>query len=256
MAQDLVGRAAIGLDNARRYAREHGIAVELQRALLTEGLCPRPGIEVATRYLPAGDSALVGGDWYDVIPMSRRRTLLAMGDVMGHGVEAAVAMSHYRAMLRVVADDDLPPHAMLERLDELITRSGTDRPATCLLVLADPESGECLYTSAGHLPPAILDADGRVGLFPVPVGPPLGTGFGGYEMVTGCCAPDRTLLLYTDGLVERREQDVDEWLGRLTRQRLPSDGSLEDQLAVLLAGLVPGGTAEDDVAVMAARLNP
>lgn len=256
MAQDLVGRAAIGLDNARRYAREHGIAVELQRALLAEGPCPHPGIEVATRYLPAGDSALVGGDWYDVIPMSRRRTLLAMGDVMGHGVEAAVAMSHYRAMLRVVAADDLPPHAVLERLDELITRSGTDRPATCLLVLADPENGECLYTSAGHLPPAILDADGRVGLFPVPVGPPLGTGFGGYEMVTGCCAPDRTLLLYTDGLVERREQDVDEWLGRLTRQRLPSDGSLEDQLAVLLAGLVPGGTAEDDVAVMAARLRP
>ncbi|MGW3939135.1 PP2C family protein-serine/threonine phosphatase [Streptomyces phaeochromogenes] len=170
MAQDLVGRAAIGLDNARRHAREHGIAVELQRALLPEGLCPRPGIEVATRYLPAGDSALVGGDWYDVIPMSRRRTLLAMGDVMGHGVEAAVAMSRYRAMLRVVAADGLPPHAMLERLDELITRSGTDRPATCLLVLADPENGECLYTSAGHLPPAILAADGRVGLFPVPVG--------------------------------------------------------------------------------------
>ncbi|MGW3939136.1 SpoIIE family protein phosphatase [Streptomyces phaeochromogenes] len=86
--------------------------------------------------------------------------------------------------------------------------------------------------------------------------PPLGTGFGGYEMVTGCCTPGRTLLLYTDGLVEHREQDVDEWLGRLTRQRLPSDGSLEDQLAVLLAGLVPGGTAEDDVAVMAARLAP
>ena len=112
-----------------------------------------------------------------------------------------------------MAADELPPYAVLERLDELITRSGTDRPATCLLVLADPENGECLYSSAGHLPPAILDADGRVGLFPVPVGPPLGTGFGGYEMVAGCCAPDRTLLLYTDGLVERREQDVDEWLG-------------------------------------------
>ncbi len=159
-AQDLAGRAAISLDNARRYTREHGIALELQRALLSEPNSPHPGIEVASRYLPAGSSALVGGDWYDTIRLPYGRTLLAMGDVMGHGVEAAVDMSNYRSMLRVVGSADLPPHRILRQLDTMISDTQEGRPASCLLALADPSRGRTVLRPGG--PPATRDrAPGR-----------------------------------------------------------------------------------------------
>ncbi|MDJ0343998.1 SpoIIE family protein phosphatase [Streptomyces sp. H10-C2] len=253
VAQDLAGRAAISLDNARRFTREHDIALGLQSALLAEPSSPHPNIEVAFRYLPAGTSALVGGDWYDAVQLPGGRTLLAMGDVMGHGVEAAVDMSHYRAMLRVVAADDHPPHHILERLDALIAGTGAGRPATCLLVLMDPVRGVCSYASAGHLPPAVFGPDGHVGLIRIPTGPPLGTGFGGYQLVKGRCTPGWVLLLYTDGLVERRGEDIDQSLARLAALRLPSDGNLDDLLDLVLERLVEQAV-EDDVAVLAARV--
>jgi serine phosphatase RsbU (regulator of sigma subunit) len=251
-AQDLAGRAAISLDNARRYTREHGIAVELQRALLSEPGSPHPDLEVAFRYQPAGSSALVGGDWYDAVQLPYGRTLLALGDVMGHGIEASVDMSQYRSMLRVVASSDLPPHRILRRLDSMIAASERGRPATAVLALIDSARGRCSFTSAGHLPPVILADDDHTELVDLPVGPPLGTGIGGYELVTARLEPGHVVLLYTDGLIERRGEDIDVSLNRLSQVKLESEGGLSTFLDHLLSTLVTG-PAEDDIAVLAAR---
>jgi PAS domain S-box-containing protein len=253
-AQDLAGRAAVSLDNARRYTREHGIALELQRALLSQPNTPHPGTEVAARYLPAGSSVLVGGDWYDTIRRPFGRTLLAMGDVMGHGIEAAVDMSTYRSMLRVVGSADLPPHRILRQLDTMISDADNSRPVTCLLALADPDRGKLSCARAGHLPPAILRAGGHTDLLDVPAGPPLGTGYGGYELVTVDWQPGDVLLLYTDGLVEHRGEDIDASLDRLRDLKLATDDDLDSLVDRVLAQLLPGA-AEDDVAVLAARID-
>ncbi|MFB7210934.1 SpoIIE family protein phosphatase [Streptomyces sp. NPDC056255] len=252
VARELAGRAAVDLDHARRYAHEHTIALELQRSLLSEPRPPHPHIEIATRYLPADRSVMVGGDWFDVIPLRDGRHLKAMGDVMGHGVEAAVAMSHYRSLLRMFADDDLPPHRILERLDQLVERSGLDRAATCLLAVVDRFGGACEVASAGHLPPVLIDprAGTRV-CDEMMVGPPLGTGFGGYRTTLVEFDPGTVLFLYTDGLVERRGEDIDASVGRLKELTLPADGSLEDLLDDVLERFGPG--AEDDIAVLASR---
>ncbi|MFE7462664.1 SpoIIE family protein phosphatase [Streptomyces sp. NPDC057499] len=252
IARELASRAAVDLDHARRYAHEHTIALELQRSLLSEPRPPHPHIEIATRYLPADRSVMVGGDWFDVIPLRDGRHLKAMGDVMGHGVEAAVAMSHYRSLLRMFADDELPPHRILEQLDRMVERSGLDRAATCLLAVVDRYGAACEVSSAGHLPPVLIDphAGTRV-CKEVAVGPPLGTGFGGYRTTRLEFDPRTVLFLYTDGLVERRGEDIDTSVGRLRELAMPADGSLEDLLDKVLERFGPG--AEDDIAVLASR---
>lgn len=257
VARALADRAAISLDNARRYSREHAIAVELQRALLASPGTPHPRIDVATHYLPAGATDLVGGDWFDTLALPSGLTLLAMGDVMGHGVEAAVEMSHYRSMLRVVAGEGDPPDQVLRRMDALVSVAGAERPATCLLGLADPVRGACWFASAGHLPPAVVTPDGGVTLLDVPPGPPLGAGLRGeYETVYVPWRPGHTLLLYTDGLVERRAEDIDISLGRLAALDLPqAAGPLDALLARVVHRLSPAA-AEDDVALLAARARP
>lgn len=252
VARELAGRAAVHLDHARRFTHEHTIALELQRSLLSEPRPPHPHIEVATRYLPADRSVLVGGDWFDVIPLPDGRHLKAMGDVMGHGVEAAVAMSHYRSLLRLLADEELPPHRILQQLDRMVERSGIDRAATCLLAVVDRDGEMCEVASAGHLPPVFIDP-GAAGtrICDVPAGPPLGTGFGGYRSAKMECGPGTVLFMYTDGLVERRDEDIDACVARLKELTLPEDGDLETLLDRVLERFGPG--AEDDIAVMASR---
>lgn len=256
---DLIGavtaRAATGLDHARRYARSQGIALELQRALLSEPGNPHQNLTLASRYLPSGSASVVGGDWYETVRLPFGRTLLAMGDVMGHGVEAAVDMSHYRSALRDVAGMDLPPHRILRQLDAVISADDSARPATCLLVLADPGRGRWTLSSAGHLPPALIAPGRPTELLGIPTGPPLGTGLGGYEQTTHPLAPDQTLLLYTDGLVERREEDIDTSLERLAALRLPATGNLDALLDAVLQALATDA-AEDDIALLAARPTP
>ncbi|MFF1835599.1 SpoIIE family protein phosphatase [Streptomyces sp. NPDC058231] len=253
VARELAGRAAVDLDHARRYAHEQAIALELQRSLLSEPRLPHPHIEVATRYLPADRSSMVGGDWFDVIPLRDGRHLKAIGDVMGHGVEAAVAMSHYRSLLRLLADDEKPPHLILEQLDKMVERSGLDRAATCLLAVVDRFDGVCNVASAGHLPPVFIDkgtAGTRFGH--VLAGPPLGTGFGGYATTAVECGPETVLFMYTDGLVERRGEDIDVSVRRLAELTLPESGSLDDLLDNVLERF--GAGAEDDIAVLASRI--
>ncbi|GLW71843.1 hypothetical protein Kpho02_41420 [Kitasatospora phosalacinea] len=248
----IAGRAALTLDHARRYARSQNTALELQRALLAEPGSPHPNLELASRYLPSGITSVVGGDWYETVRLPFGRTLLAMGDVMGHGVEAAVDMSNYRSTLRYVAAMDLPPHRILRQLDALIAEQENARPATCVLALADPARARWTLASAGHLPPALLTSR-TTELVDVPTGPPLGTGVGGYEQTTTELRADHALLLYTDGLVERRGEDIDASLARLSALRLPSDGPLDSLLDATLAALAPED-AEDDIALLAARV--
>ncbi|MFF7457203.1 SpoIIE family protein phosphatase [Kitasatospora sp. NPDC008115] len=252
---DLAARAATGIDNARRYSRSQSIALDLQRALLSEPGHPHQNLELASRYLPSGSSSVVGGDWYETVRLPFGRTLLVMGDVMGHGVEAAVDMSGYRATLRDVAETDLPPHRILRQLDTVIAANESARPATCLLALADPGRGRWTFSSAGHLPPALVAPGRPTELLRVPTGPPLGTGLGGYQQCDRELRPDETLLLYTDGLVERRGEDIDASLARLAALRLPAAGPLDDLLDAALHGVGPGVgcPAEDDIAVLAAR---
>lgn len=253
VAQDLAARAAVAIDNARQYSLEHAMALELQRALLSEPGSPHPDIEVASRYLPAGHRALVGGDWCDSIALPSGRTLQVMGDVMGHGFTAAVAMSQYRSLLRTLAVSGAPVERILEEADHRVASIGVDRVATCLLALIDPGSGTCTISSAGHPPPVLLHRRARADLVPVPAGPPLGTDLGGHEAVTVPLPPGEVLLLYTDGLVELRRRDIDASLRRLTDLSLDVEGPLEDVLDTVLARLVHGLT-EDDVTLLAARL--
>ncbi|MFD9129652.1 PP2C family protein-serine/threonine phosphatase [Kitasatospora sp. NPDC059571] len=255
LAEDLARRAAVAIDNARHYARSQGITLELQRALLTEPGNPHPNLDLASRYLPSGTSSVVGGDWFEAVRLSFGRTLLVIGDVMGHGVEAAVDMSDYRAMLRYVAGTDLPPHRILRQLDTLIAEKESARPATCLLALADPARNRCTYASAGHLPPALIVPGRGTELVRIPTGPPLGTGLGGYEPAVGTLNPDEVVLMYTDGLVERRDEDIDASLARLADLHLPVAGDLDDLLDSVVHGLAPR-VAEDDIAVLAARVRP
>lgn len=249
----LAERAASNIRHAREYDAVSGIVGKFQRALLAEPGRPHPNLDVASRYLPVGQRALVGGDWCETVRLHFGRTLLVVGDVMGHGLEAAVDMSVYRSSLRYIASADLPPHRVLRQLDDTASREPDRRPATCLIARVDPVRGLVTLASAGHLPPALIDGQGQASLLPVPVGPPLGTGLGGYEAATYRLDPSQTLVLFTDGLVERRGEDIDQSLDRLAGLGFPAAVGVEDVLDTVLARL-DARCAEDDVAVLAARL--
>ncbi|MFF3690059.1 PP2C family protein-serine/threonine phosphatase [Streptomyces sp. NPDC002187] len=246
--------ASVHIGHARRHATVRRTALRLQRALLAEPGRPHPNLEIATRYLPSGSSSIVvGGDWFETVRLHFGRTLLVMGDVMGHGLDAAVDMNAYRTALRYVASTDLQPHRVLRQLDTTVSEEAERRPATCLLVRVDPAREVAAFASAGHLPPAIFSADGTAEILDVPVGPPLGTGLGGYELSTRTVTPDETLLLFTDGLVERRDEDIDVSLARLAGLRVPPGAGAEQILGEVLTHL-DVRHAEDDVAVLAARI--
>ncbi|WP_234439813.1 PP2C family protein-serine/threonine phosphatase [Streptomyces bicolor] len=250
----LAERAASHIRGAQEHERVRGIVGKLQRALLAEPGRPHPNLDVAIRYLPVGQSALVGGDWCETVRLHFGRTLLVVGDVMGHGLEAAVDMTAYRSSLRYIASADLPPHRVLRQLDDSASAEPDRRPATCLIARVDPDRGQVTFASAGHLPPAVIDAEGRTSLLPVPVGPPLGTGLGGYEPATYQLDPTQTLVLFTDGLVEHRGEDIDHSLDRLAGVAFEAAAGVEDVIDTVLARL-DARHAEDDVAVLAAQLH-
>ncbi|WP_244162878.1 PP2C family protein-serine/threonine phosphatase [Streptomyces bungoensis] len=256
-ADVLSGLAEIAAAHVR-HAREHdavsGMVGTLQRALLSEPGRPHPNLDVAVRYLPVGRNAMIGGDWCETVRLHFGRTLLVVGDVMGHGLEAAVDMNAYRSALRYIASADLPPHRILRQLDDIASAEPDRRPATCLIAQVDPNRGRVTLAGAGHLPPAVVDGHSGTSLLPVPVGPPLGTGLGGYDAATFRLAPSQTLLLFTDGLVERRGEDIDRSLHRLARVEFDACSGVEDILDTVLARL-DARHAEDDVAVLAARLH-
>ncbi|MFJ7071426.1 PP2C family protein-serine/threonine phosphatase [Streptomyces sp. NPDC098781] len=250
----LAERAASHIRHAREHQQVRGIVGNLQRALLAEPGRPHPNLDVAIRYMPVGQSALVGGDWCETVRLHFGRTLLVVGDVMGHGIEAAVDMTAYRSSLRYIASADLPPHRVLRQLDDSAAADPDRRPATCLIARVDPNRGQVTLASAGHLPPAVIDEQGATTLLPVPVGPPLGTGFGGYEPATFQLSPAQTLVLFTDGLVEHRGEDIDQSLNRLAGVGFEPTADVEEVIDTVLARL-DARHAEDDVAVLAAQLH-
>ncbi|MFC5213013.1 SpoIIE family protein phosphatase [Streptomyces coerulescens] len=261
-AEELATRAAVCIDNARRYSREHTTAVTLQRSLLPGALPELSALEVGHRYLPA--QAGVGGDWYDVIPLPGARVALVVGDVVGHGLHAAATMGRLRTAVHNFAALDLPPDELLAHLDDLITRIDEDAAAegnteavtgaTCLYAVYDPVSGRCVLARAGHPGPALVSPDGSVTFPDIPVAPPLGLG-GGLPVETAVLqlAADSRLVLYTDGLVEARDRDIDIGLGMLREALAASHGApLGDTCQAVLDAMLRTRPS-DDVALLVAR---
>ncbi|MEU7057995.1 SpoIIE family protein phosphatase [Streptomyces sp. NPDC046197] len=245
--------AATHLRHAQEHREVSARVWSLQQALLSDPGRPHPNLDLATRYLPAGSGVLVGGDWSETVRLHFGRTLLVIGDVMGHGLDAAVDMNAYRSMLRYVASTDLPPHRILRRVDDAMSEESGRRPATCLLAVVDPARGTVSFSSAGHLPPAIFHRDGTADVISLPVGPPLGTGLGAYELSSLPLDTGDTLVLFTDGLVERRDEDIDTSLARLAALRVRPDQGVSRMLDEIL-GRLGAEQADDDVAAIAARL--
>jgi serine phosphatase RsbU (regulator of sigma subunit)/anti-sigma regulatory factor (Ser/Thr protein kinase) len=258
IGMEFASRAAIFIDNARRYSRERATALTLQRSLLPTGLSAPSSVEVRHRYLPGSKMIEVGGDWYESITLPGGRVALVVGDVAGHGVRAAVTMGRLRTAIRTLARLELPPAETLQQLDELMHDLGQREPhfATCVYAVFDAVSGRCEVASAGHLPPLLVSPDGKTEFLDVAPSPPLGIGSGPVQTRTFKIRDGSLLVLYTDGLVERRESDIDEGLARLRETFGPGSTSrpLEDLCKATLAG-VYADHQRDDIAVLLARLH-
>jgi GAF domain-containing protein/anti-sigma regulatory factor (Ser/Thr protein kinase) len=251
-------RLAVAIDHSRLYAREHAVAATLQRSLLPEQLPDVPGVEFASCYVPGAPDTEVGGDWYDVIPLAGGRVGLAMGDVVSRGVRAASVMGQLRNALRAYALDGRPPAAVLERLHGVLRSLERREMATLAYMVLDPGALSYTLASAGHPPPLVLGPDGAVDLIEEGRGPPLGAVAEAlYHETSGGLAPGATVLLYTDGLVERRDMWIDQGIERLTVEAAGAAGTGPEDLVTRLVGaLVPEGGGQDDVAVLAVRLTP
>jgi PAS domain S-box-containing protein len=263
LAEELVTRTALCLDNARRYARERSTALALQRNLLPSRLTESTAVETASRYLPADADHGVGGDWFDVIPLSGARTALVVGDVVGHGINAAATMGRLRTAVHTLADMDLPPDDLLAHLDDTVRRlaeedrGGRDqtlvRGATCLYAVYDPVTRRCTMARAGHPPPAIIDPQGEVTFPDLPTGTPLGVGLGVPFEAVELEMPEGTgLALYTDGLIESRDQDIDVGMKQLGGALAHPDWSLEKLCSSVIETL-PTRAPRDDATLLLAR---
>ncbi|MFJ5228402.1 SpoIIE family protein phosphatase [Kitasatospora sp. NPDC088391] len=238
----------------------HPLAVTLQRSLLPRDLPAHEAVEAAHRYLPA--HAGVGGDWYDVIPLSGARIALVVGDVVGHGLHAAATMGRLRTAVRNLAMLDLPPDELLTHLDEVVGqideeesaggREGAIIGATCLYAVYDPVSCRCQLARAGHLPLVLVDPDGSVTIPDTPAGPPLGLRGLPFTTVELDIPEGSRLVLYTDGLVESRTEDIDTGLDRLRAALARSGPTPEQTCHAVMDAMLPTDSA-DDVALLVAR---
>jgi len=260
LAEEITARAAVCVDNARRYKRERMTARALRRNLLPRRLPDLAAMEVTSRYLPSETWAGVGGDWFDVIPLSGARAALVVGDTVGSGVQASAVMGRLRSAIRTLADIDLPPGELLTHLDDLVTRlAAEDDPeppgatgATCLYAVYDPVSRHCTLAGAGHPPPVVVTPDGTADILDVPNGPPLGLGTLPFEAVETELSEGSVLALYTDGLVQGRDRAIDEGLGALCDALAQPGPSLDALGDTVLRTLLPA-RPEDDVALLLAR---
>ncbi|MFI9804603.1 SpoIIE family protein phosphatase [Streptomyces sp. NPDC052301] len=265
LAEELVTRAALCLDNALQYARERTAALTLQRDLLPHRVQGGAAVEVASRYVPADLDHGVGGDWFDVIELSGARVALVVGDVVGHGINAAATMGRLRTAVRTLADLDLPPDELLAHLDDTVRRLNDEDcdvsdpvpavvGATCLYAVYDPVTRGCTLARAGHPPPLIVDAQGRVTVPDLPAGAPLGLGLGlvPFESVEVDLPEGSVLAFYSDGLVESRDEDIDVGLQRLGAALAQPGASLEDLCSRAMKTL-PARAAADDVTLLLAR---
>ncbi|MFJ9716448.1 SpoIIE family protein phosphatase [Streptomyces sp. NPDC101213] len=286
LAEEIGTRAAVAVDNARRYTLERNTALALQRSLLPSRLAAQGAVDVAYRYLPARTRAGLGGDWFDVIPLSGARVALVVGDVVGHGLRASATMGRLRTAVRTLADVDLPADELLTQLDDLVTHvaaeeetatarepdadaepdteadavgvadAGVDASApliaTCLYVVYDPVSRRCTATAAGHPPPAFVTPAGVVDFADLRPGPPLGVGGLPFETVEWELPPGSLLVLYTDGLVQGEEHDLGSGLALLRACLERPAPSLEATCDHVIRTLLPE-RPQDDAALLLAR---
>ncbi len=215
LAEELASRAAVSIDNARLYDRERRTASALQQGLLPVEPSVPAGMAIAHRYLAVGAS-IVGGDWHDIVPLTRGRAALIVGDAMGHGPEAAAVMVQLRTAAHILADLELPPEEILSRLDRMATSMPATPFATCIAAVIDPAQGSCVIAKAGHLPPVLTLADGTARMLDLPAGLPIGLGASSFESARIPFPPGATLALYTDGLVESRTRSLDDGLAALS----------------------------------------
>ncbi|MFB7912626.1 SpoIIE family protein phosphatase [Streptomyces sp. NPDC056061] len=286
LAGELAARAAVCIDNARLYRREHERALILQRSLLPPGAPEAAGLDIACRYLPGNTATEVGGDWFDVIELPGHRTALVVGDVMGRGLRAAVAMGELRTAVRTLALLDLEPAEVLAALDEVArglgapggsagalpkgSQGGAQWPsraahksreadlsevylATCVYAVYDPVTRRCTFANAGHLPPAVVEPGQRAVLLDVPPGMPLGVGGEPFEEVEVELKEGALLALYTDGLIESRDHPLDEGFKALRDALVEPERPLEDVCEHVLNTL-DTRHGEDDIALLMARI--
>ncbi len=257
LAGGLADRAASCLDNARRYSQERRTAQALQRGLLPTRPEVPPGLEVAHSYRPVGAN-MVGGDWYDIVPLSGGRAVLIVGDVMGHGPEAAAVMVQLRTAAHTLADLELPPAAVLRKLDRLAAGLPGGPFATCVYAVLDPAESSCLIAEAGHLPPLLTHGDGRTEVLDLPPGLPLGLGGEEFQPTQFSLPPGATLALYTDGLVESRTRPLGDGMAELAEvlsvALTPRRPALDAACAAVTTRLLQHG--EDDITLVLARLSP
>ncbi|AZQ39870.1 PAS domain S-box protein [Streptomyces cyaneochromogenes] len=266
LAEEIAARAAVSIDNARRYTRERRTAITLQRSLLPERLPRAQAVDLAYRYLPAGAGDEICGDWFDVIALSGGRVALVVGDVVGHGVHASATMGRLRTAVRTLADADFTPDELLTRLDDLVIRldreEGPDtrgQPegasgevgATCLYAVYDPVAGHCDMARAGHPPPVLVAPDGTVRVLDLPAGPPLGLGGLPFEAARFEVGEGSLLALYTDGLIEAPGRDIDVGLELLTEALRCSAAGLEETCDEVMRKVRPDPPADDIVLLLA-----
>lgn len=266
LAEELASRAALCLDNARRYARERETALTLQRSLLPGTLAQSASADIAVRYIPANADGGVGGDWFDVIQLSGARVALVVGDLAGHGISAAAAMGRLRAAVHTLADLDLPPDELLAHLDDLVLRLVDEQPpgpdgegtaatvqgARCLYAVYDPVDRSCTVARAGHVPPAMISPDGTVLTPELPAGPPLGVGSFPFESAEFGVPEGAVLALFTDGLLHGSARAGPLQTDRLTAALSPLEGDLEKAADGLVSAMLDGPPS-DDVALVLAR---
>ncbi|MFE5937066.1 SpoIIE family protein phosphatase [Streptomyces sp. NPDC056470] len=263
LAEELVARAAVCLDNARRYTRERAAALVLQRSLLPHGIPTQEAVDAASFYRPADELSGLGGDWFDVIPLSGARVALVVGEVVGHGIEAAATMGQLRTAVRTLADLDLSPEELLAHLDDLVlqvTREGPEGElggaatpagvgASCIYAVYDPVSLHCDIASAGHLAPAVLAPDGTVTFPALPPGPALGVGGLPFESVELPLAEGSVLAFYTDGIIAAPGAGK-EGLRRVLESR---DLPLDELCRAIVDELAPSRPYTDDAALLLVR---
>jgi serine phosphatase RsbU (regulator of sigma subunit)/anti-sigma regulatory factor (Ser/Thr protein kinase) len=269
----LSGLIAQALERARLFDVEHARAQALQRALLPQQLPDLPAVAAAARYLPAGPGMDVGGDWYDVIPLSADRVALVIGDVMGHGLPEAVIMGRLRTAVQTLSDLEMPPDEVLAHLNDVVCGLGDDSFVTCLYAIYDPTAGTCTLARAGHPPPAVVRPDGSVSFVEADGDPPLGVAGPPFSVAELRVPHDGLLVFYTDGLIDSASPDPDTGMSRLaellrshhadgldqicesvTATMLPDDHQRADDAALLVARV--RATARDAIATWALPADP
>ncbi|WP_432128620.1 SpoIIE family protein phosphatase [Streptomyces sp. bgisy082] len=259
---EIASRAALGVDNARRYTREHRAAVALQQRLLPAATTDTPAAETVGFYVPAGGGAEIGGDWYDVIALPSFRVALVAGDVTGHGLPATATMGRLRTAVDTLADLELDPDELLTHLDDLVQQLQGEAPhqgdtvgASCLYAVYDPVTRQCTLASAGHPPPVVIRPDGTVESVEVSPGPLLGVGGMPFEATTFDLEPGSVVAVYTKGVIYHDDHDPDAGLRRLTDRlaRSAGPGRGLDGVGHELLRSLGDAPARDDMALLLAR---